>query len=755
MDPKVGIYLCSGCGIKDTINLEALKKTINDDLNFVEFAEDDLVCGDFIEKIKTDIKEKELNRVIIGACSGRYFEERFNFGSDVLVDRVPLRELVAWTHDRKDFDDIVEENGWGEDEHPIHELAADYMRIASAKVENSEPPKPIDEEVSRDILVVGGGVSGMSAALASARAGYNVKLVEKESELGGMVRHFKMVFPSEPPFEKPAEPPIAQLVAEINGHERIKVFTNSTVANTSGQPGQFDVTVKNGSGEESFRVGAIVQATGWIPYEPEKLSDKFGYGRIPNVLTSFELEKIVSNGGIKRASDGKAPSSVAIIHCAGSRDKEHLAYCSAVCCRTALKQALYIREQLPETDVYLLYKDLRSPGVYEQFYEAVQQVEGIYLTKGEVVGVEENGNGIKVSLDDTLLGELMTIESEMLVLATGMKPTTKNKGELSDLEIVGIPEACEEGAEAEKKVFPNSNTLNLQYMQGPDLPKLKYGFTDSHFICFPYETKRTGIYAAGTVRAPMDISAARTDGYGAALKAIQAMEQADRGLAVHPRSGDASFPDLFLQRCTQCKRCTQECPFGTLDEDEKGTPKPNPMRCRRCGICMGACPERIISFSNYSPNMVSQMIKSIEIPDEDEEKRRILCFVCENDAMPALDIAAMHRKKFPYSIRFIPVRCIGSVNTIWLADALSNGFDGIMLIGCQRGDDYQCHFIRGSELAKTRMKNVKEKLQQLVLEPERVRIESLEISDWQLAAKMINDFAEEIEDMDQNPYKGL
>jgi quinone-modifying oxidoreductase, subunit QmoB len=754
MDTKVGIYLCSGCGIKDTIDLEELKSTIDDDLNFVELAEDEMVCGDFEEKIRADVKEKELNRVIIGACSGRYFADKFNFGPDVMVDRVPLRELVAWSHDRKDFDEVMEENDWDGDEHPIHELAADYMRMSSARVENSEPPTPIDEEISKDILVVGGGVSGMSAALASAKAGYKVNLVEKDSELGGMTRHFKMVFPTEPPFEKPAEPPVAQLAAEVNGNENIKVFTSSTVAKTAGQPGQFDVTVKNGSGEESFRVGAIIQATGWTPYEPEKLADKYGYGNFQNVVTSLELEKMVSNGGVKRASDGKAPSSVAIVHCAGSRDKEHLAYCSAVCCRTALKQALYIREQLPETDVYLLYKDLRSPGVYEQFYEAVQQVEGIYLTKGEVVDVKENGNEIEVSLDDTLLGESMTISSEMLVLATGMKPTTRLEGELSDLEIDGIPDAdCEK--EEDSKEFPNSGTLNLQYMQGPDLPKLKYGFTDSHFICFPYETKRTGIYAAGTVRAPMDIAAARTDGYGAALKAIQVMEQADKGLAVHPRVGDASSPDFFLQRCTQCKRCTQECPFGTLDEDEKGTPKPNPMRCRRCGICMGACPERIISFSNYSPNMVSQMIKAIEIPDEDEEKRRILCFVCENDAMPALDIAAMHRKKLPATVRIIPVRCIGSINTIWIADSFSNGFDGVMLIGCQRGDDYQCHFVRGSELAQTRMKNVKEKLEQLVLEPERVRIESVEISDWQLAAGMINDFAEEIEELDQNPYKGF
>ena len=112
---------------------------------------------------------------------------------------------------------------------------------------------------------------------------------------------------------------------------------------------------------------------------------------------------------------------------------------------------------------------------------------------------------------------------------------------------------------------------------------------------------------------------------------------------MHPRAGDLSFPEFFLQRCTQCKRCTEECPFGTLDEDEKGTPKPNPDRCRRCGVCMGACPERIISFKNYSVDMIGSMIKAIEVPDEDEEKPRVLVLVCENDAYPALDMAGMNR----------------------------------------------------------------------------------------------------------------
>ena len=137
------------------------------------------------------------------------------------------------------------------------------------------------------------------------------------------------------------------------------------------------------------------------------------------------------------------------------------------------------------------------------------------------------------------------------------------------------------------------------------------------------------------------------DASGAALKAIQCIESANRGVSVHPRSGDMTFPDFFFQRCTQCKRCTEECPFGALDDDEKGTPKPNPTRCRRCGTCMGACPERIIGFADYNIDSIGSMVKSIGVPSEDDYDDppfRILGLVCENDAYPALDIAGLIRR---------------------------------------------------------------------------------------------------------------
>ncbi len=228
-----------------------------------------------------------------------------------------------------------------------------------------------------------------------------------------------------------------------------------------------------------------------------------------------------------------------------------------------------------------------------------------------------------------------------------------------------------------------------------------------------------------------------------------------QGKAVHPRAGDLSYPEFFMQRCTQCKRCTEECPFGAINEDEKANPLPNPTRCRRCGVCMGACPERIISFKNYSVGMIGNVIKNIDVPEEDEEKPRIVVLACENDAYPALDMVGIRRAQYNPWVRVIPVRCLGSMNLVWIADALSKGIDGILLLGCKHGDDYQCHFVKGSELANIRMSKIKETLDRLVLESDRVRFEQVSITDYARLPQILDDFAATLENVGPNPYKGF
>jgi quinone-modifying oxidoreductase subunit QmoB len=475
---------------------------------------------------------------------------------------------------------------------------------------------------------------------------------------------------------------------------------------------------------------------------------------------------MVAAGPIARPSDGKAVQSVLFVQCAGSRDTDHLAYCSSVCCMASLKHAAYVHEQNPDAQVYIIYKDIRTPGQYERFYRAAQDHPLNFLTKGEVAGVEiAEGGTLAVTVKDSLVGETVRITVDLVVLATGMVPNAADGVAIRAVKDARATLARADASEpqkvdARKKIetlahHEGTEILNLTYRQGPDLPAFRYGFPDSHFVCFPYETRRTGIYAAGTVRSPMDAAHAQEDAAGAMLKAIQSVELEAQGAAVHPRAGDLSFPSFFLQRCTQCKRCTEECPFGTLDEDAKGTPQLNAYRCRRCGVCMGACPERIISFKNYSVEMIASMIKAIEVPEEEDEKPRVIVFMCENDAYPALDVAGLNRVHYDPSVRVIPLRCLGSLNIVWIADALSGGIDGIMLVGCKYGDDYQCHFMQGSELANRRLENVKETLQRLQLESDRINFTQLAINEYGKLPALIDGFMERMRELGPNPYKGF
>ncbi len=750
MDTKVGIYICSGCEIGQALDIEKLIEATNEECKPAICRTHPAYCSaEGLQQIRDDIKSDALNRVSVAACSQRQFTDLFAFGQDVLVDRCNLREHVAWSHKPQDEDEDTQV------------MAEDYIRMSNARLNTTEPPEPLIEEICKTVMVVGGGISGMNSALAAAAAGNDVLLVEKEDKLGGWAAKFKQVFPKHPPYHDLESSGWQELVQKVSENPKITVKTSTTIAKTSGQPGQFMVNLENGAGPEEHQVGSIVLATGWKPYDKSKL-DYLGYGKSPNVVTNVELEQMVAADKLVRPSDSKPPESIAFIQCAGSRDEDHLPYCSAVCCRVSLKQAMYVREKYPDAKIYILYKDLRSPAQYERFYAHVQEDDALFMTKGEIAEVSVlAGDRLGVEVDETLLGEKIKIEADLLVLAAGMVPSTLVEDEVEavageestdDKADEGMLEdGKKEAAGAEK----GANILNLTYRQGTDLPTLKYGFPDSHFICFPYETRRTGIYAAGCVRAPMDLATAASDAFGATLKAVQSIECTAQGKAVHPRAGDESYPDFFMQRCTQCKRCTEECPFGTLDEDDKGTPLLNPLRCRRCGICLGACPERIISFKDYNVNSFSQQIKSISMPDEFEEKPRILVFMCENDSYPALDMAGAHHLQHNAMVRVIPVRCIGAANTVAIGDALASGFDGIILFGCKRGDDYQCHFVRGSELAHTRMENVQEKLKQLVLEPERVKIHELEITDYHKLPQLLDDFLEEIEDMGPNPYKDM
>ena len=412
---------------------------------------------------------------------------------------------------------------------------------------------------SGSILVVGGGISGLTTALEAAEVGYEVFLVEKNPYLGGRVAQLNQYFPKQCP-------PTCGLeinFRRIKDNPSIKVMTMAEVTSVAGGPGDYDVQVKIspryvnenctscgdcakacqteiesaydfgmkkikgaylpfemafparyviapeiiGTDDAArckeacaydavdldmtaktldLKVGAVVFATGWQPYDATKM-DNLGFGQVPNIITNMMMERLAAPNGptggkILRPADQKAPESVAFVQCAGSRDENHLPYCSYICCMASLKQALYVREQYPDTTIYIFYIDIRSPGQrYEQFYQKVKEDEKIIFVKGKVAAVEAVADGgVTVTAENAVTGEKTSQTVDMAVLATGMQPTA-----------------------SEAKLPASVN------------------YTEDGFVINDFANG--GIFAAGCANKPLDVVSSNQNATGMALKAIQTL----------------------------------------------------------------------------------------------------------------------------------------------------------------------------------------------------------------------------------------
>lgn len=416
----------------------------------------------------------------------------------------------------------------------------------------------MSEEKHSSVLVIGGGISGITAAIETAEAGYDVYLVEKNPYLGGRVAQLYKYFPK-------LCPPYCGLeifFKRIKSNPRFRYFTNAEIKNVSGSPGNFDVnieispryvnsnctgcnkcveacpvertndfnygmdnnkaiylphpmafpmryvidpyTCKKSDGcrecadvcpydaieldmepqDVNLKVGSIIVATGWKPYDASKI-DNLGYGQYENVITNVMFERLAAPSGPTEGKivrpDGKPVKNVAFVQCAGSRDENHLPYCSAVCCLASMKQALVLREQNPEANIYIFYIDIRAPGRYEDVYRNADQDENIHFIKGKVAKVEEDATGnLEVTAENAVTSEKITQKVDMVVLATGMQPNT------SELKIPG---------------------LNVDYDD--------YGFV----------VDKEGVYGVGVATNPADVSTCNEDATGSALKAIQVLRR--------------------------------------------------------------------------------------------------------------------------------------------------------------------------------------------------------------------------------------
>ncbi|MCL5743346.1 MAG: FAD-dependent oxidoreductase, partial [Acidobacteria bacterium] len=461
MPEKLGVYICSGCEIGQSIDTEQLAKVAKSEYKVPVCQVHPALCGaEAVAAIRGELAGGAIDGVVIAACSQRVKTEAFDFGPKVVAERVNIREHVVWCQKPNDED--------------TQTMAEDYLRMGIAKAKKMEPPEPLAEAISKKVMVVGGGVTGVTAALEAAAADYEVVLVEKEAQLGGFAATLKKRFSGEPPYDELVSDGLANKIQAATYNPKIQVFTSAKILKTAGQPGMFDVTIQTDAGASEVRVGSIIMATGWKPYDASKLGH-LGYGLSPDVITNVELERMTAAGPIRRPSDGGTVTSALFVQCAGSRDSEHLPYCSSVCCMASLKHAAYLREQNPEVQVYIIYKDMRTPGQYEKFYRTAQNDPLNFLTKGEVAGVAKTAEGrLAVTVRDTLLGGEITLHVDLVVLATGMVANSADGEAIRALEDAKIKaekgESEAQRAEAlvkieQLKAHEGTEILNLTYRQ--------------------------------------------------------------------------------------------------------------------------------------------------------------------------------------------------------------------------------------------------------------------------------------------------
>lgn len=608
-------------------------------------------------------------------------------------------------------------------------LAVLHMALARLRHWRNLPPAP-PAATSRRLLILGGGWTGLVAARTAADSGLPVLLVERDAELGGAARLLPL---ERAPFRADgAAPPLAEQVRAVLAHPRIEVRCRNTLRHLDGQPGDFMATLADGS---RHACGGVLLACGW---RAPDISPFGQLGGLPRVLPALSFTRQLQAGQIAArrviflldtaALEAQALSEAPEADQARLRQAVRQLQASyAVNCHGMLRLARAFAEQAADSGgtAFLVFRQMTMPGLLEYAYRNLQAHPGLRLLRAEALDAVADKEAVRLRL---------------------RQAAPRGEGELA-ADLLVLPEI----------MAPASDGLALYPTAGQDAPLPDVaafdGYAASNFICFPYETRRSGIHAAGCLREPQTLEACAEDAQGAVLAALRDMRAAARGVAPHPRSGDSACPHFELSRCTRCNRCVEECPFGALAVDADGLPRHFPSRCRRCGTCFGACPERVVTLAGQSMELGRAVLRAplLSSPATGERAEPlVLALACENDALPALREMQARCGVHP-SLRVMGVRCLGSVNMQWLTDALTGGYDGVLLLGCADGEDSQCHFGTASALCGQRLRNLAAALEERGLDARRVRRQQTARDDAPRLPARLDSFLEHLAALGPNP----
>jgi len=576
---RIGVYICMcGTNIAKIVDVESVANFVSGFPNVVLAKIYKYMCSNpGQEMIIQDIKGYQLNRIVVAGCSPNMHERTFRNAlrsaglNQYLLEMANIREQCSWVHN---------------DPKEATEKAKALVYAAICRVELQEELESMSVDLCPNVLVIGGGIAGMTAALEIADAGNAVYLVEKNNHLGGNLARVDLTAP----YFYSARDLLTERITRIMTNKKVNVYLESKVTELTGFIGNFKATIQSLDGKlvkenktVEVEIGNVVVCTGYKEFDASRIIH-YGYGKLPNVITSFELERMIRAGRIE-TKEGKIPRFVAIIHCVGSRSSEFHTYCSRVCCMTALKYAHEIKSANPGCYISDIYIDMYAFGKgHEDFYRQSSEAKTLFLMyeKDDRPVIHKaspkDGCEMLIEVSEKLSGEHIEIPADLIILMVGM-------------------EAHEDSHEI-------ARTVNIS--QDKD-----GWFIESHPKLEPVATTTDGIFIAGTCVAPKDIPDTVAQARAAAARILARIAKGKIEV-------DALYSEVNEDKCSGCRFCNQLCPYSAIEFfEEKRKTHIISVLCKGCGVCVAACPSSAIKGRHFTDQqMLAQVDGSLCTIDE-------------------------------------------------------------------------------------------------------------------------------------------
>ncbi len=550
--PRIGVFVCNcGTNIAGFLEVPQVVEYARTLPNVV-FAEDNLFsCSqDTQEQITQIIKEQKLNRIVVAACTPRTHEPLFqetvlNAGiNKYLFEMANIRNQCSWVH--------------SSEREEATEKAKSLLRMAVSKVGLLQPLPDPEIEMNRSALVIGGGLSGITAARNLAQQGYLTYLVEKSEALGGQALNLYETWSGEDVQKK-----LAGLISDIESVPNIQILTNTEVKKVGGFVGNFQTSVVTAGKEQVIDHGVAIIATGAQEFKP----DQYLYGEDPKVLTGLELDRKFIDDGLPL----NEIDSAVFIQCVGSRIKER-PYCSKVCCTHSVKNALKLKELKPEMDVFVLYRDMRTYGLREALYRDARE-KGVVFVRYDFdkgLTVSKDHNALCVRCFSYVLQREVEVRPDLLVLATPI-------------------------------VAPRENPVASFFK----VPVNDDGFfVEAHVKLRPIDFATKGVFVCGLAHSPKPVDEAVAQGLGAASRAATLLSR-EKVL------GNAIVSDINARLCRGCRQCQEACPYQAIEfHKDRIVCEVNQAICTGCGSCAVACPTGAASVFNFDSRKMLTMVEA-------------------------------------------------------------------------------------------------------------------------------------------------